>query len=72
MKIIIDNQSLLDFGEIMGVVFELMNNEKGFIWQHKKGCHFINRKLKITTNVWLDSDGLNFKITDLVKERMEK
>jgi hypothetical protein len=69
MKIIIDNQSLLDFGEMMGVVFELMNNEKEFIGQHKKGCHFINRKLKITTNVWQDSDGLNFKITDLAKER---
>jgi len=65
MKIIIDNQSLLDFGGMMGVVFALMNNEKGFIGQHKKGCHFINKKLKITTNVWQDSDGLNFKITDL-------
>ena len=68
MKIIIDNQSLLDFGGMMGVVFALMNNEKGFIGQHKKGCHFINKKLKITTNVWQDSDGLNFKITDLEEE----
>jgi hypothetical protein len=65
MKIIIDNQSLLDFGGMMGVVFALMNNEKGFIGQHKKGCHFINSKLKITTNVWQDSEGLNFRITDL-------
>lgn len=64
MKIIIDNQSLLDFGGMMGVVFELMNDEKEFISQNKKGCHFINSKLKITINVWQDSEGLNFRITD--------
>jgi hypothetical protein len=69
MKIIIDNQSLLDFGEMMGVVFELMNNEAGFIGQNKTGCHFISKSMQITTNVWQDSDGLNFKITDLAKER---
>jgi hypothetical protein len=72
MKIIIDNQSLLDFGEMMGVVFSLMNDEGEFISQNKTGYHFISKSMKITTNVWQDSEGLNFKITDLVKERTEK
>lgn len=65
MKIIIDNQSLLNFGGMMGVVFSLMNNEKEFIDQNKKGCHFISKPMGIITNVWQDSDGLNFRITDL-------
>ena len=72
MKIIIDNQSLLDFGQMMGVVFSLMNDEGEFISQNKTGCHFISKSMKITTNVWQDSEGLNFKITDLVKERAGK
>jgi hypothetical protein len=68
MKIIIDNRSLLDFGQMMGVVFSLMNDEGEFISQNKTGCHFISKSMKIITNVWQDSEGLNFKITDLVKE----
>ena len=65
MKIIIDNQSLLDFGEMMGVVFSLMNNEKEFISQNKSGCKFISNSMQITINVWQDSDGLNFRINDM-------
>ncbi len=68
MKIIIDNRSLLDFGQMMGVVFSLMNNEAGFIGQNKAGCHFISKSMQITINVWQDSDGLNFKITDFEEE----
>ena len=72
MKIIIDNQSLLDFGEMMGVVFSLMNNEADFIGQNKTGCHFISKSMQITTNVWHDSEGLHFRITDLGKKRAKQ
>ena len=40
MKIIIDNQSLLDFGQMMGVVFSLMNDEGEFISQNKNRLPF--------------------------------
>lgn len=72
MKIIIDNQSKLDITEFMGLAFTLISEERKFIEQNITGCHFITKSMKITTNVWQDSEGLHFRITDLGKKRAKQ
>ena len=65
MKIVVDNQSKITDSDSLNVAGTMYGSERDFIHQCPSGCHFKNAMLKITINVWQDSEGLNFKITDL-------
>lgn len=65
MKIIIDNQSRLDDMDAFDVVHGIFHREQDYINQNPSGCHFRSKHLQNVVNVWQDSEGLNFRITDL-------
>lgn len=65
MKIIIDNQSSMGDGAAFQMAFQIFRHEIDFVVANKTGCQFPVRHLGVTTNVWIDTDGLNFRINDM-------